>query len=391
MRASLHLVRPHPAPSEPVRGPGTAVRRWLDPVLAVLCCVLDLSVFLLAGAPSGGLVTDVALPAEGAAGIAGVTALAAVAAPVLAWRRRAPLAVFGGLSLHSLLAVLVCGYRPFFGLAVALHTIATRARWRSALPALAVALLPSGLGLADALSAPPGQRGLVVVGVAGIAVTGAWLAGRWARGKHRQQSRLQLQRQAELQEAAVAERSRIAHDLLDIVTHCLSAMLLQAAGARRVLASDPEQAEKALTTIEASGLQATGELRRLLGVLRASGATRFAGPAGLPGAEATGPGGENTPLSLSELGPFLDQVRAAGVPVRLRTQDEPDREAASLDLSTGTGADHGPAASTVEMRWANGALELVVGTGAADVGQGDFVPAPRATTQETFSRRSLSA
>lgn len=443
MRASVHLVRPWLAPQAPTEdGQDAAPRRWQDSGLAVLCCLLDLSGFAASavwagtGEPVGGL-----LPG------AGIVAVAAVAVPALVLRRRAPRLAFGAVWLHGVVSVLAFGYRPFAGLAAALYTITTRERRPVALLALAAALIPCGVGMSalggDRVGAS-GDQVLTEFGVAGGVLVAAWLLGQRAHVGYRRRALRQQRWDAELREAAVAERSRVAHELLGIVTYCLSTMLLQAAGARRVLASDPERAARALTSIEASGMQATGELYRLLAVLRGSGfalsaehttarptaaslsatpevtghleaASEPAGPAApLDAAEATRPstctpgraaahaqardGTWPRPVApgrhraLTDLQLFLDQARAAGVPVHVLTRDEPDADVANLDLSTGRGSAHRmpDAASTVELRWADGALELVVA--AVAEGRRDHVPTPRATAQESLhGQRTVSA
>ena len=65
-----------------------------------------------------------------------------------------------------------------------------------------------------------------------------------------------------------AERTRLARELHDIVTHGLSVVVLQANRARLELRDRPDQAGEAIVAIESTGREALVEMRRLLGVLR---------------------------------------------------------------------------------------------------------------------------
>ncbi|MFT3852668.1 MAG: histidine kinase [Ilumatobacteraceae bacterium] len=78
------------------------------------------------------------------------------------------------------------------------------------------------------------------------------------------------QRQA-AEQALRDERTRIARELHDVVAHSLSAMVIQAAAARRQLTGDLARAEQVLLDVEATGRSAMHEMRRVLGVLRSDG------------------------------------------------------------------------------------------------------------------------
>jgi signal transduction histidine kinase len=80
--------------------------------------------------------------------------------------------------------------------------------------------------------------------------------------------REQAEREAE---AVVAERTRIAGELHDIVAHALSEMVIQASAAKRLAGRADAYAGEALLAIEGRGRDALDELRRLVGILRQEG------------------------------------------------------------------------------------------------------------------------
>ena len=115
------------------------------------------------------------------------------------------------------------------------------------------------------------------------------------------------------EQAAAAERARIARELHDIVAHHLSVVVLQAAGAR----ASGKAAEAALEKIEHSGRQALAETRRLLGVLRDT--DEETGLAPQPG--------------ISGLDALAGTVRAAGLPVNLVIDGDHTALPAAVDVS----------------------------------------------------------
>ena len=109
---------------------------------------------------------------------------------------------------------------------------------------------------------------------------GAILLGQLAwNGAHRTAQVLEQARTIEAQsvrlrdQAVVAERLHIARELHDVVAHHVSVMGVQAAAARRVMDRDPEASRTALAAVERSSRDAVGQLRDLLGTLRAEDET----------------------------------------------------------------------------------------------------------------------
>ncbi|HEX9526589.1 MAG TPA: histidine kinase, partial [Streptosporangiaceae bacterium] len=117
--------------------------------------------------------------------------------------------------------------------------------------------------------------------------------------------------------AAAAERTRIARELHDVVAHHVSLMAVQAEAATSLLPGRPAQAQQSVQVIGDTARQALTELRRLLGVLRA--------PAEPP---RTAPS-----VSLADLPAVLNQVRGAGLPVKLDVEGAPYPLAPSIDLT----------------------------------------------------------
>lgn len=106
--------------------------------------------------------------------------------------------------------------------------------------------------------------------LATVVMSAPWLAGRAAHRLRVLTRELAEERDRGARDAVLAERSRIARDLHDVVAHAVSVMVVQAGGARGILAASgghPEP-QRALETIEHTGRGALVEMRRLLGVLR---------------------------------------------------------------------------------------------------------------------------
>ena len=222
---------------------------------------------------------------------------------ILTQRRRYPLAV---LLLVAALTLPVVDDVPrvtYYTCVVAAYTAAAYSPYR--MPTL-VSVVTLGLlawaftrdGMPTVPQQYVGSGVLALVVLAGLAL---WL---WRSRFEEGQLRLAAagrERAAELRRAIESERSRIARELHDVVTHNVSVMLIQAGAARRTLPSSPDDAREALLAVEGAGRTAMAELRHVMGLLA---------PDADEAALTPQPG-------LSDLEALVTRVREAGMPVEL--------------------------------------------------------------------------
>jgi signal transduction histidine kinase len=294
-------------------------------------------------------------------GLAAAAGLAAALGTAL--RRRAPLTGLM-LVLAGLLALLPAQdissdddvYFPVFAAMFAVYSAGAHARrLRGLVAVLALVVTPVVFALSD-------PDGLTVDAVVffEIFVGPPYLAG--LAIAHRRKSELALTRHAErldrdrerAAEAAVAqERTRIARELHDVVAHAVSVMVVQAQGGRRMVRQEPGEAEEAFDVVERTGVQALGEMRRLLGMLRSADERAALVPQ--PG--------------LGHLEALVADVRGAGLPVELVLQGDPAGLPPGVDVSayrivqealTNALKHAGPASATVRVRCLAGAVEVEV-------------------------------
>lgn len=259
--------------------PGTAVRHpsagdvWLAAVLALVFGFLP--VFYGGVAPANDVLVALG------------TVLGLVQLGALAWRRVHP---------RRTAAVVAAAAVAHFGLGqflqpsdvavlVALYSVTAYRRSGSSRTWLLLALagavmVGAGFALSDWTGLGPAIAvgTFFFIGCAALALT-AWALGLMRRARYVQQeslaeraARLERERDQQAQIATQAERTRIAREMHDIVAHSLSVVIAQADGGRYAAKSDPEAAERALTTIAETGRAALTDMRRILGILRTDGA-----------------------------------------------------------------------------------------------------------------------
>ncbi|MER5184444.1 histidine kinase [Streptomyces sp. NPDC002896] len=182
---------------------------------------------------------------------------------------------------------------------------------------------------------------MAALGVAWAAA--AWLAAALVRTRRRWQTAvgergwlLERERESAARAAIAAERDRIARELHDIVSHNVSLMVVQAGAAREVLGTMPDEAAAALRAVEDAGRGAMTDLRHLLGLLAPSQSGEDADQA--PAAGDKG-GDDGHPMDLApqpgldRLGPLVDRISFAGLPVEVRISGEPRPLPQGIDVT----------------------------------------------------------
>jgi signal transduction histidine kinase len=196
---------------------------------------------------------------------------------------------------------------------VAVYSVGAHTRGR----ALALGSLVVLGGIAAAMIADGSSLNVSGFLFFGFFLGGPFLAGIAIRIRRERESSLARERDERARAAVAEERTRIARELHDVVAHAISVVVLQARGGRRSLASEPEEARRALDAIEATASQALAEMRRLLGMLRAD--DEAVGLAPQPG--------------VAGLGALVEQVRDAGLPTELHVEGKARELPPGVDLS----------------------------------------------------------
>jgi signal transduction histidine kinase len=152
----------------------------------------------------------------------------------------------------------------------------------------------------------------------------AWVAGYALREREQQAEAAEMratmaerEREAAARIAVAEERARIARELHDVVAHAMSVMVLQIGAVRHKLPGGLDDDRDALGRVEHAGRTALAEMRHLLGAMRSDGdEVELAPQPGLDGLDS-----------------LAEDVRRAGLPVRVYVEGEPFALPRALDLS----------------------------------------------------------
>ncbi|MGY6657511.1 sensor histidine kinase [Amycolatopsis sp. TRM77291] len=285
--------------------------------VAAVCLVADAGLFLIAGPPLslgwtawvvllGGILANVALagPSRYSGWVSAAHGALLTAAPLLLYP-------YDHYLQATNAGVLIAGYRA--------------GAWLSAKPALAaLAAMLAGLFACNIIPVDRADRDwrllLIDVGVSGLL---PWMVGRYTTARRAYIADLQRaeeqrrQHEAEAVRRAVAEeRTTIARDLHDVISHHVSAIGVHAGAARLGLPEGEPAVRRSLTAVESSSRAAMADLRRLLDLLH--------------GKEN---GDAQRQPGLDNLDELLDNLRTAGLPARLTSHGGPRELPGSVDIA----------------------------------------------------------
>ncbi|MEV1078536.1 histidine kinase [Streptomyces sp. NPDC050211] len=237
----------------------------------------------------------------------------------LAVRRRWPAAclavVAGAFAVHQAL-----GFATTFasvGLYLALYSAgAHQVRFRHGLTAVASAGYAVLAVVLDRLGSPQSIPDYLAYYLALAAI---WLVGSTVRTRRTEEAE---RRRLAAEVATAAERARIARELHDVVTHHVTAMVVQADAAQFLLTSAPDRAGEGLSAVSDTGRRALTELRYLLGVLEATGESAPADPARAGRAP-----------TLGRVADLVEQARRSGQPVEFSERGERRPQLVDVELA----------------------------------------------------------
>ncbi|HTX26597.1 MAG TPA: sensor histidine kinase [Streptosporangiaceae bacterium] len=205
---------------------------------------------------------------------------------------------------------------------IALYTVAAHESRTRAL--LAAAVTQAGAVMAAVRWEPAGKLGSLLFLTA--TVVAALFAGLTAASGSRylawmdeRARRLAFERDQQATIAAAAERTRIARELHDIVSHSLSVVITLADAAALVSRTEPGRGTEAMSEVSEVGRQALSDMRAMLGVLRTDEPSARHPQPPQPG--------------VAQLGELVERIRATGLAIDLAVEGSPFPLGAAAELS----------------------------------------------------------
>lgn len=210
----------------------------------------------------------------------------------------------------------VRAYHSFAGTALAIALITAGARLerhrRVTAVVLSVAYVPLAVWL-DRLGSTEHVGGFVLFY---LVLVLAWGIGSWWRATRVADA----ERRHRVQEdTRAAERARIARELHDVVTHHVTAMVVQTEAARYLTAA-PERLDATLAAVADTGRRAITDLRHLLDLLNPD--------------HGTPDRGSGDPVRHGAVKDLVEQTRQAGQPVEFTEDGTPAQASGSAELVT---------------------------------------------------------
>jgi signal transduction histidine kinase len=209
-------------------------------------------------------------------------------------------------------------------LLIALYTVAAHQSRTRAL--LAAGVMEAGAVMAAVRWEPAGTvpRSLVFLSATVVAALFAGLTAasgsRYLAWMDERARRLEIERDQQATISAAAERTRIARELHDIVSHSLSVVITLADAAALVNRADPDQGADAMAEVSEVGRHALSDMRAMLGVLRTDDPPP--GQAPLPPQPGVG-----------QLGALMERIQATGLDVSLSVDGIPFPLGAAAELT----------------------------------------------------------
>ncbi len=292
----------------------------------------------------------------------------------LAIRRRLPLLcltlVTAGFAVDQLR-----GYHSLAGTAQAIALMSAGAHLERHRRPLALLFSAAYVALAIALVAAGGTEGPSEFVMYYLAMCLVWGMGSWLRATRAAEAE---HRRRVAEDTRTAERTRIARELHDVVTHHVTAMVVQAEAARYLTAA-PDRLDTSLAAVTDTGRRAITDLRHLLDLL------------------SPDYGGEARTPSAGRVLTLVEQTRLAGQPVEFTEEGAPPESTGSADLvayrvvqEALTNALKHAHGSRTAVEVHHGAGEITVAVSTAGAGTGPVSPAPAGPPESSGGGRGLA-